>query len=138
MSVESDPVAFATSDRFWRVELATPEGREPTLEVSWQPAELVFLGQGRAPYLLAYGRADFAGRQWPMADLVSRLPDVNGARVDLSAAPLAQMSEPNMLGGPSRLVAATKPIDWMTIVLWAVLVAGVALIGTLATRLLRQ
>jgi hypothetical protein len=138
MTVESDQVAYSIGDRYWRAEFAETKAIEPSLEVSWPPAELVFFTQGDPPYSLVYGRADFTGRQWPMADLLQRLQEVNGTSMHLAEAPLAGLSEPQFLGGPNRVVAAAKPIDWMTIALWSVLVAGVLLIGSLAIRLLKQ
>jgi hypothetical protein len=43
-----------------------------------------------------------------------------------------------MLGGPDRLVEVPAPVDWRTIVLWAVLLLGVAAVGAMAYRLLRN
>ncbi|MEZ5558100.1 MAG: DUF3999 family protein [Pseudomonadales bacterium] len=134
-AVSSDPaVAQRTGDRYWRVVPSDPAQPAPTLSVGWVPDELVFLKQGAAPFTLAYGQADIAGRQWPVEELAKRLD----GSADLADLPQASLGAPQMLGGPERLNAAARAIDWRTLLLWGLLAAGVLLIGTLALRLARQ
>lgn len=132
----SDALKFASPyHRHWRIEVlgATPE-IEPQLRAGWAPDRLVFANQGQAPYTLAYGSGDFSGRQWPMRDLLRRLDPEQL----LSEVPMATLGHPETMGGPARLEPAPEPVDWETVVLWAVLVLGVLVIGTLAVRLLRS
>ena len=135
-AASSDPLKFASPyHRYWRVEmLGDPPDATPQLNVGWAPDRLIFATQGQGPYTLAYGRADTPGRQWPMRDLLHRL-DPDQVIDDL---PMARLAAPETLGGPARLEPAPEPVDWQTVMLWAVLVAGVLVIGTLAIRLLRQ
>jgi len=134
-SVASDPVKYVSPyHRFWRVELLSEETATPTLRVGWLPDELVFLRQGNPPFTLAYGQADISGRQWPINDLLSRL----GTAEEFDLLPLATLREPEVLGGSARLIAKPAPIDWQTITLWIILVLGVAVIGALAYRVVRQ
>jgi len=129
----SDAAAYDVSrDRFWRVQLARI-GDVPRLRIGWVPHELVFLVQGEGPYTLAYGRADIDGNEWPIRDLLQRLD--RGA--DLDSLPLVAAGAPVMSGGPERLEPAPEPLDWRTLLLWAVLVIGVLVVGGLAVRLLR-
>ena len=134
-SVTSDPVKYVSPyHRFWRVELLSEETATPTLRIGWLPDELVFLKQGNPPFTLAYGQADISGRQWPINDLMSRL----GTAEEFDLLPLATLHEPEVLGGSARLIAKPAPIDWQTITLWIILVIGVAVIGALAYRVVRQ
>ncbi len=134
-SVTSDPVRYASPyHRFWRVELLSEEAATPSLRIGWLPDELVFLMQGNPPFTLAYGQADISGRQWPINDLLARLETAQ----DFDLLPLATLREPEILGGSTRLIAKPAPIDWQTIILWLILVIGVAVIGALAYRVVRQ
>ncbi len=134
MVATSDPVAYTVRDRYWRAELLNDEEASPTLKIGWLPDELIFLMQGNRPFVLAYGQADFTGRQWPMGGLLARLDK----DVEIQSVALAGLSEANELGGPVRLEPAPEPIDWETVLLWTVLVIGVGFVGFLAARLLRQ
>ena len=69
-----------------------------------------------------------------MRDLLRRL-DPDQVIGDL---PMATLAAAETLGGPARLEPVPEPADWQTLILWAVLVAGVLVIGVLAVRLLRQ
>ncbi len=134
-SVTSDPVRYASPyDRFWRVELLGEEAATPSLRIGWLPDELLFLKQGSPPFTLAYGQADISGRQWPISDLLARL----GTEKEFDLLPLATLRESAVLGGSTRLIAKPAPIDWQTIMLWLILVIGVAVIGALAYRVVRQ
>jgi hypothetical protein len=133
---ESEPLRINDGDRFWRVEFEGEGLTDPALRVGWLPDEVVFLRQGSAPYVLAYGQVDIEGRQWPLTELLRKL---NGSRpLDLADVPFARALDAQLLGGPARLVAEPEPIDWRTIVLWTVLLLGVGAVGAMAYRLLRS
>ncbi|MEM8769529.1 MAG: DUF3999 family protein [Pseudomonadota bacterium] len=133
---QAEPLKVADSDRFWRFSLEGASLTEPRLEAGWLPDELVFLAQGAAPYVLAYGQADLEGRPWPLTELLRQLNWE--ATPTLDDLPEARLGTPEMLGGPERLLSAPDPIDWQTIVLWAVLLLGVLVVGVFAIRLLRE
>jgi len=134
MTASAEPVVQSARDQFWRVELVRGDIGTPRLKIGWLPDEVVFLKQESAPYLLVYGQAGLAGKQWPLRDLLSRL----GADTDLDAIALSAVGAPETLGGPDRLVAPPEPIDWRTIILWLVLVIGVGVVGVLAYRLVKS
>jgi hypothetical protein len=132
----SEPLAVSEGDRYWRLEFAGEEPTSPVLKIGWLPDEVVFLKQGSAPYVLAYGQAGLEGRPWPLTELLRKL---NGRPpVDLADVPFARALEAQMLGGPDRLVAEADPVNWRTFILWAVLVIGVLAVGAMAFRLLRS
>ena len=86
--------------------------------------------------MLAYGQVDVEARPWPLTELLRKL---NGSKpVDLAEVPFARSMDAQMLGGPDRLVADPAPVDWRTIILWAVLLLGVTAVGAMAYRLLRS
>ena len=86
--------------------------------------------------LNAYGQAEQKGQQWPLKRLLSQLQGDAG-QLTLADIPSARAGEAQMLGGPARLEPPAEPIDWRTMVLWAVLVLGVAVVGGFAYRLLK-
>lgn len=136
-TVESDPLALGHRDQYWRVEFDADGLAAPVLRIGWLPDELVFLTQGPAPYVLAYGRAKVEAKEWPLHQLLQRL-NKGPEAAELSQVPFARALPPEMLGGPDRLKPPPEPVDWQTIVLWSVLVAGVLLVGFFAFRLLRS
>ncbi|MGE0622436.1 MAG: DUF3999 domain-containing protein [Pseudomonadales bacterium] len=135
-TVASEPLALGHRAQYWRVEFDADGLTAPVLQIGWLPDELVFLTQGPAPYVLAYGRAGVEAKEWPLHQLLQRL---NGGPegAELSEVPLARALPAEMLGGPARLEPPPEPVDWQTIVLWSVLVLGVLLVAFFAFRLLR-
>ena len=69
-----------------------------------------------------------------MRDLLRQL----GAPRDVAALPRATLAAPTTLGGPDRLTAEPEPLDWQTLTLWGVLIAGVGVVGFFAIRLVRD
>ncbi|MCB1684144.1 MAG: DUF3999 domain-containing protein [Pseudomonadales bacterium] len=133
-AVTGDPVSYATTrDRYWRAEPTPDPGLALSLRIGWLPDELLFLRQGPAPYTLAYGKADTPGRQWPVQEMLDRL-DKDATWDSL---PLTGLSEARTLAGEAALVPRPAPLDWQSILLWVVLVAGVGGVGLLAFRLVR-
>lgn len=147
--VESQPARGTELNyRYWRLEPSDEPESPPSLRVGWQPDEMIFVRQGATPYLLAYGRAGFQGRQWPVAELLDRLdsgsadsgadPAQRDRDAELLALPAAAVGDPQELGGPSRVEARPQPVAWRTVTLWLVLLAGVGLVALLAYRLVRS
>ncbi len=131
--VTSDPAVLPrTTHRYWRLEILDGGTGAPALEIGWLPNELLFVS-GQPPYLLAYGRAGAEARIWPLEDLAARLGE------DLSSTiPAASVEPPRMLGGPRRLEPPPRAVNWKTVLLWSLLLAGVTLVGLLALRLVRS
>ncbi|HEY5646497.1 MAG TPA: DUF3999 family protein [Pseudomonadales bacterium] len=136
-TVESDPVALGHRSQHWRLEFDGDGLSVPLLQIGWLPDEVVFLKQGPAPYVLAYGQANVMAKEWPLHQLLQRL---NGGPegAELSEVPFARALDAEMLGGPDRLKPPPEPTDWETIILWSVLVLGVLLVSFFAFRLLRS
>ena len=129
--LESAPVdLLAVSDRYWRL---APEGAStgdpsgtPTLALGWTPHRLRFVAQGEPPYTVAFGSASSNANRPLLGTLEDgKLDGMIGS---------ATATEVFDLGGPARLHAS----PWRTWVLWGVLLGGLALLGWMVRRLVRQ
>jgi hypothetical protein len=105
---------------------------KPTLVTYHAPDQLLFLRRGEGPFTLAYGRYKVERSRFEADDLLSLLPD--------QPAPTAsgELGEVKTLGGKERLAAPKQPPPYKTYAVWAVLIAGVALLGVIALRLARS
>ena len=108
----------------------------PSLVTYHTPEQLVFLLRGSPPFSVAYGRHNVRRQRFEPEELLGLLP----ARPDGSAATpaLAQLGPRRELGGPALLVPPPPEPPYKTYALWAVLIAGVGLLGYLAYRLARE
>ena len=125
-----------TADRFWRIDVAAESGTAPAvkLEIGWVPEQIIFLARGSGPYQLAYGSTLANNAEQPVAELLRTLD-----RGDFKLTPaVARLGERVVLGGESRLRPGPAPFPWRKILLWAVLVGGVALLAAMTMGLVRQ
>lgn len=105
---------------------------QPQLQVAMRASQVVFLARGSAPYRLAVGRADGQSAALQLATLI---PGYQPQRL----AGLGRATVPAVLPVALEPVAAQQATsDWQRIGLWAVLLAGVALLGGMAFSLLRK
>ncbi len=120
----------ADQDRYWRARTAG-NGTLPhaplRLHVEWVPNELTFLARGTAPFLLVYGSATAT----PAETDLTQIPAA------LEIAP-ATLSSPQVLGGPTRLIAQPAAFPWIRAVLWSVLLLAVVLLAWMAYRLSKE
>jgi hypothetical protein len=137
-AVMSNPLKMkkTRTDRFKVVITRGPADVQMQMEVGWRPDRLLFLAQGRAPFTLATGSANDALRRFPQQRIyggrsLAALAENNGGVVVASLGPRYQ------LGGPDRLIA-TKQINWRTFLLWFGMVLGVAFVGFMATKTIRE
>lgn len=104
---------------------------QPQLQVAMRASQVVFLARGSAPYRLAIGKADGQSAALPLGTLVPGYQPERLASLGIARAP-AELPE-------QAQQAVTAPAtDWQRIGLWAVLLAGVALLGGMAFSLLRK
>lgn len=119
------------NERFWRVLLSKDlaPANAPDLKISWTPIEVQFLAQGTPPFLLAFGNDD--APESPSGGLFS-LVSIEGT--DLT---------PITLGAIHRLASSPKQekgmsINWGQWLLWGLLVAAVAMLTSMAWRLVKN
>ena len=137
-SVMSKPIVInkTRTSQFKVVITQGPADVALQLEVGWRPDSLLFLAQGQAPFTLVAGNANDAGEQFPQHQVYNdrslpKLAEDNGSVGDASLAPRY------VLGGPERLVVS-RPIDWRRLALWFALLAGVAFVGFMASKTIRE
>ena len=131
-----DAAIPATQAAHWRVRVADQgaEGDVPPLRLGWELDDLYFLASGEGPYTLAYGAANVPQARTAVGGLLQRLGDRDAGRFIATA----RIGAARTLGGPSNLDPAPPPLPWQQILLWGVLVLGVAALGIMAWRLWRQ
>jgi hypothetical protein len=127
--LRNGPVAVAlNTDTHWLLRTNPKSGglgtAAPNLVVEWVPHEVVFVARGPEPFYVAYGNAT--------ADSAAVSLEVLPKNVAVAS---ASLSEPQPLGGDDRLTPPPEPYAWKTAFLWAVLVAGAALLAWMAFRL---
>jgi hypothetical protein len=135
---ESPPARFApTSDRDWRVRIHNGQQsyQGAILELGYRPSRVRFLAQGNGPFTLAFGsrRAE---------------PAVVGAcdalLADVGAAERATLivegfpGTARVLGGDTAFRALPRKTPVRLVVLWSVLIVGVALLVAMALSLLKR
>lgn len=133
LNVPMPSVNVDSSDRFWKLlpdpRVAAPVASALRLQAWYQPASIVFLAQGQAPYHLVFGES-FAER----GDLAyaTLMPPVAAATLSTasSAGPVQAQA--------SSLLPALGPESWRKLGLWLILLVGVGLMGAMAWRLLSQ
>ncbi len=106
----------------------------PALKLGYRPGSVVFLAQGRAPYLLVAGNARTGLRETNLEPMLAALRAGNGAQ--WQPAP-ASLGEGVQRAGDKAYVPAAPARDWKNLVLWAVLVAGALAVAGFAVSLLR-
>lgn len=108
----------------------------PQLQYALSGQRLVFLARGEGPYRLLLGNAKAASVELPLATL---MPGYSSEQ--LRELPKATLLLPAAQAAPeqarSGTVAGEAPADWQRLALWAVLLAGVLLLGLMAYSLLR-
>jgi hypothetical protein len=125
--------------RFWKLTMRDGlPSRPPAMRMYWHPKELVFVAQGKPPYMLAFGGdVTLPGLAGP--DLMQAAlggiddHDILEAEVDASALPASPDRPPDL----DRDVPEAKK-RWTKYAVWAVLVGGALLLSWIAWSLIRQ
>ena len=138
--VASPPIVIAPrAHRYWRVTADSRGGGfgdgSVSLEFAWPPRQVVFAVRGDGPYELAFGNARETSVAYPITTLVPgyRLHD----EFALPAARLGAMVERPGAGEPG-ILQWIADADGKRLTLWALLLAGVALLAAMAWGLARQ
>lgn len=99
---------------------------------------LVFIPQGTGPFILAWGNKAAKPRAMAL-DMV--IPEKLRGQYTLDTLPVATEADTVTLGGEARLTAvdpAERRSQWMTLLIWGVLVIGVLALLGVAYRLWRE
>jgi hypothetical protein len=115
-----------------RPQIATAS--KPALRLSWQPATLVFLANGAAPYTLAFGRDKVNSAQLALSQVAPGFnQDELGKLEQASTGPLQEQKV-----HASDETSGDDPAQFRKWILWGVLLLGVAVLAVLARGLIRQ
>jgi len=121
----------------WVVRPQTPSASQPELTLIWQPATLVFLAGGQAPYTLAFGREDAKPAAVELAQVAPGFAVEELAQLEQAqAGPLATRQAADSTA--SAAAKAGQAAQNRMLILWAVLLAGVGVLGAMVWRLFRQ
>ncbi|MDG9925948.1 MULTISPECIES: DUF3999 domain-containing protein [unclassified Pseudomonas] len=105
----------------------------PSLRVAVRGTQVVFLARGSAPYRLVVGDASARSAALPLGTLI---PGYEPKRLASLGRAIAPTEVPEIVRDAAD--AAQSAADWKRVGLWAVLLAGVALLGGMAFSLLRK
>ncbi|WP_018609174.1 DUF3999 domain-containing protein [Uliginosibacterium gangwonense] len=112
----------------------------PKLAYGLEPAQLIFLASGQAPFTLAVGNRQAGDVALPATTLIpgfgsGKTPDIGAASIQgtivIASAPQQSVSAPAQ-------PLADKPENWKKMALWGVLIAGVLGMAIMAWQLIRQ
>jgi len=137
----SPPVEIATVPaRHWRIKV-DPRGGGigrgiPRLRVGWLADQLLFVARGPGPFEIVFGSAEARGAAVPLDTLLPG--DATFASMTGVEIPLAATGAAHEAGGPSLLLPPPPTAPWRTWILWAALIAGVAVLAVVAFNLARQ
>lgn len=131
----------STTDPWWRLTITpgaatfTSADKLPQLRLGWQADELFFLGRGQGPYTLAFGSGrslEAANGQDALIRTALQQPGSEARIQQITPGPI------HALGGEQALHPEPATIPWQRILLWLVLVAGVALLALMARSMYRE
>lgn len=121
-----------TRARYWRLTVDPAGGgfgaTAPGLALGIRPETLAFVARGEAPFMLAYGNVSAEPESFEAQLLSTELVEPSS---------LASLSAPFELAGAAAL-SQKNALPWQQILLWTVLLGGVALLAVLAMTLLKQ
>ena len=143
--IENEPCRFpATADPLWRVVvqqdgagLRIGHGRL-TLQLGWPATELLFVGRGAPPYLLAFGSGKLAQQGTPPRQGQGMLLQTITTQSPSPVIGRATIGKRILLGGDAALKGPVKSPPWKKWLLWAVLLLGVGLLVCMVRILTKE
>ncbi len=109
--------------------------KPPRLVLGWLPHELLFVARGTPPFLLAFGNGHLQQDAAAPSDLILQALADEHSRAMVGQ---ATMGAPVELGGSAALQPPPAPLPWKKWLLWAILFAGLLLLGIMLGKLNRQ
>lgn len=142
-AVQNEPCSFQPiADPLWRI-VVKQDGaglqsgsKALALQLGWLPSELLFVGRGAPPYLLAFGSGKLAQEDKKTEDAM--LLDAIRVKSHDQAIGVAMLGEKVDLAGDLALKSPAESLPWKKLLLWAVLLSGVVLLAFMARSLIKE
>ncbi len=135
-AIGSGPSAFARAGH-WKVRIESGTTNGPVrLQLGWRPDRLVFLAQGTPPFELVSGRAQDALQRFPQESVLGDSSIFKMLR-QTGEAGEATLGARTVIAGPAGL-EISETLSWKVILVWAGLLAAIAVVGWLVYSLLRE
>lgn len=122
----------------WVLRFDQPPPIKPALRISWEPATLVFVAGGTPPYTLAVGRDKAAPAARDVSEVAPGFTPAELRTLDRASAGAAQEQLEALANAAKRASADNSAAQDRLMILWGVLVLGVAVVAGMVWRLLRQ
>jgi hypothetical protein len=121
----------------WKVRIESGVAAGPVrLQLGWRPDRLVFLAQGAPPFELVTGRAQDELQRFPQETVLGDSTIFKMLRQSGKAGD-ASLGERMIIAGPAGL-HTTETISLKVMLVWAGLIAAIAVVGWLVFSLLRE
>lgn len=121
----------------WVLRTAAPTTARPALRLSWQPATLVFLASGNSPYTLAVGRERAAPVVRELNQVAPGFSDAELQKLEQASVGPATQQQGSGASDASAALEAAGAARQRLLVLWGVLLLGVAVLAFMVWRLVR-
>ncbi|MDR1515721.1 MAG: DUF3999 domain-containing protein, partial [Synergistaceae bacterium] len=124
--------------RFWRLSLQGARLAEPpTLELFWRPIDVVFMAQGKSPYIIALGSDNKLAPSLQRSALMKGALEAVGTRRVLVSS-LTPDAPTEIQRAPDNAEDEAVQTNWARYMVWSALIAGAALLSWMAFSLLKK
>ncbi len=110
----------------------------PQLKISWQAASMIFLASGKGPYQLAFGRDNVNSAASEMANVAPNFSIDELAKLEQIKAGVLQINPSFVASGANATEKLGAEARQRSYLLWGILLAGVAVMGGMVWRLVKQ
>ena len=109
----------------------------PLLQLSWTPDTLVFMAAGPGPYSLNFGRSGAQSAQLPIGQVAPSFTEAELASLEQAVAGELKVVNARVIDDSAAKQAGKDARNRM-LLLWGVLLLGVAVLGVMAWKLIGQ
>jgi len=122
----------------WVLRTQGPATARPSLRITWEPASLIFLANGRPPYTLAVGRAQAKPAARELAQVAPSFSEKELQMLEVATATPLRLQRDNAAQNERAVQEAGAAARQRILILWGFLLAGVGVLAFMVWRLLKQ
>lgn len=115
-----------------------PSEKVPQLKISWQAASVIFLASGKGPYQLSFGRDNVNSGHSELGLVAPNFSIEELSKLEHAKVSAVQINPHYIRAGDDATAKLGESAQQRSYLLWAVLLAGVAVMGGLVLRLMKQ